>query len=307
MTNQSAGSSNQIWAALGALLGSGALLAFSTNLAKVAAMEGIHALPFLTWSLAGATLILSLHSLAKKRVLPTSKSAIKYYFVAAFFSVAGSNLIFFSAVAHVGVSFVALTISLPPLLTYLSALVLRMEKFSYWRSAGVIFALAGTSVLVAAKWSAPDSERLWILITLFGPVLLAAGNIYRTTHWPKGASPETLAPGMLLAASLTLFIIGASVPGMTLDIAVNTQTLILIVAQSFIFAGQFVLLFILQKISGPVFLSLIGAVSAVFGIPFAVILLGEAMLPALIPSAALIFIGIACMLKQQLVASNVQE
>jgi drug/metabolite transporter (DMT)-like permease len=290
---------NTLWLALGALLGCGALLGLSTNLAKVAYSQGIAPLAFLMWSLAGATLILGIVSLLKKQSTPKNKGAIKYYFIAAFFSVAGSNLIFFSAVPHVGVSFVALTIALPPLLTYVGALIFGMEIFSRWRATGVAFALAGTVVLVAAKWSSPGSNHLWILITLVGPVLLAAGNIYRTLGWPKGAKPESLAPGMLLAATITLILLGITIPGWSLFALGNSQNIGLIVIQSLVFAGQFSLLFILQKTGGPVLLSLIGAVGATVGIPLSMMLLDEPMLPALAPSVLLIVAGIFCMMKGQ--------
>ena len=300
MNKVMANQNNQIWVALAALLSCGALLGLSTNLAKVAANQGLAALPFLTWSLAGATAILSVISMAKKQPLPKDRSALKYYFVSAFVTVAGSNLILFSAVPHVGVSFVALTISLPPLLTYLVALFLGMEKYSHSRAMGVLFALAGTGVLVAAKWSAPDSNQVWILITLVGPVLLAIGNIYRTSHWPKGAKPESLAPGMLMAATMTLLFAGLVMPGTPVGNELNNTDFSLIAVQSIVFAAQFSLLFVLQKAGGPVFLSLMGAVSAIFAIPFAVTLFEEAILPAVYPASALILLGIACMLKQQL-------
>ncbi|MEE8263288.1 MAG: hypothetical protein V3R83_12570, partial [Gammaproteobacteria bacterium] len=46
----------QVLVAVASLLGCGALLGLSTNLAKVANGFGIEPLPFLAWSLAGATL-----------------------------------------------------------------------------------------------------------------------------------------------------------------------------------------------------------------------------------------------------------
>ena len=292
-------SNNKAIVTLGALLGCGTLLGLSTNLAKVAIGQGMAALPFLTWSLTGASLILLVLSRLKKQHTPREISAIKYYLISAFFSVAGSNLIFFSAVAYVGVSFVALTISLPPLLTYVAALLLGMESYSRWRAAGVALALGGTSVLVVAKWTAPDTDQFWILLTLIGPILLAAGNIYRSTHWPKGTQAEALAPGMLLAATALLLFTGITAPRLSLAVTIDSSTLALLLLQSVVFAGQFLLLFVLQKVGGPVFLSLIGAVSAAFGIPFAVILLGEPMPAAVIPSGMLIMVGIICMMKGQ--------
>ena len=204
--------------------------------------------------------------------------------------------------SYVGVSFVALVISLPPIITYVAALTLGMEAFSRWRAAGVLCALLGTILLVASQWTSPETNQLWIIITLLGAILLAAGNIYRTTHWPEGAKPESLAPGMLLAATTTLVIVAIAMPGWSLSMPINTDNLSLIALQSVVFSGQFLLLFILQKTGGPVFLSITGAVSATFGIPLAMVLLDEPMLPALAPSALLIVAGIICMMKGQVQA-----
>ena len=292
--------STTTWLALSALVGTGALLGLSTNLAKVASNQNLAPLPFLAWSLFGASIILISVSWMKTRPIPRTKKTIRYYFLAAFFSVAGSNLIFFSAIPHVGVSFVALAISLPPLLTYVIALIIGMEKFCRWRAAGVSLSLAGTAILVVAKWSAPQSNQFWIIVTLIGPILLAAGNIYRTTHWPVGERPESLAPGMLVAATIILLLASFVVPNWSIELDVNPKNIALIATQSIVFAGQFLLLFILQKVGGPVFLSLIGAVSAILGIPFAVALLNETVLPALLPSAFLIMLGIMFMIKPQL-------
>jgi drug/metabolite transporter (DMT)-like permease len=57
------------------------------------------------------------------------------------------------------------------------------------------------------------------------------------------------------------------------------------------------LLFVLKNSVAQYFFSLTGAVSATFGIPFAMLLFDEPILPALVPSATLIVLGIICMMK----------
>ncbi len=118
------------------LLVGGALIGISTNLAKYAGEIGLTPLAFLFWSITGAAVILSVYALLRRELPPLNKPILSYYFVAALVSVAGSNLIFFSAIPHVGASFVALIISLPPLLTYLAAIVLRIEPFTKIRALG---------------------------------------------------------------------------------------------------------------------------------------------------------------------------
>lgn len=281
------------WIPLLCLLVGGALLGIATNLAKFAVEIGLTPLAFLFWSISGAAIILSIVAYMRDEVLAPSARSFEYYVIAALVSVAGSNLIFFSAIPHVGAGFVALIISLPPLLTYLAALMINIERFNIWRAFGVAAALAGAGVLAARKFSAPEASVFWIALALCGPVLLAIGNIYRSLRWPDDASPIALAPGMLIAAAIILGLVSL-LPAFTLAVPLATALPIgLIVLQASIFAGQFLLLFVLQKTGGPVLLSLLGAVGAVVGVPVAVFLQGEAIPEGLVLGGSLIALGVA--------------
>ncbi|MGR3898712.1 DMT family transporter [Psychrobacter sp. 1176_08] len=275
------------------LLVGGALIGISTNLAKYANEIGVTPLAFLFWSITGAAIILLVVAIIKKELPPLTARSFEYYFVAALVSVAGSNLLLFSAIPHVGASFVALIVSLPPLLTYLGALMLRMERFNIIRALGVAAALTGAGVLAVRKFSAPDASIVWILLALCGPVLLAIGNIYRTLRWPDQASPNALAPGMLIAAALLLFMCSA-LPDFSVHVSLaGWLPLGVIVVQAGLFAGQFLLLFVLQKTGGPVLLSLLGSVGAVVGVPVAIFLQGENPPAGLFLGASLIALGVA--------------
>jgi drug/metabolite transporter (DMT)-like permease len=186
--------------------------------------------------------------------------------------------------------------ALPPLLTYAGALILHMERFCWWRMTGVSLALVGTVFLVMQKRAAPGADPVWIAITLTGPILLAIGNLYRTQRWPAGASAESLAPGMLLSA-LGMLLVFSLLADRSLNIpSANANAIALLGIQTITFAGQFLLLFMLQKLGGPVLLSLMGGVSALFGVPIAVMLLDEPLLPAFFVSALFVAAGIICML-----------
>ncbi|WP_348549568.1 DMT family transporter [Psychrobacter sp. KFRI-CH2-11] len=274
------------------LLAGGALIGVSTNVAKYAGVVGLTPLAFLFWSIAGAALILLVMAVLRHELPPLSKRSFEYYVSAALVSVAGSNLLLFSAIPHVGAGFVALIVSLPPLLTYLAALTLRMERFDISRAFGVGAALLGAGVLAVHKLSAPDTSMFWVLIALCGPVLLAVGNIYRTLRWPAGASPHSLAPGMLLAAAL-LLLLCAALPGFSVALPhTGWLPIAVIVLQAWLFAGQFLLLFLLQKTGGPVLLSLLGAVGAVVGVPIAIFLQKETPPEGLFLGASLIAVGV---------------
>ena len=275
------------------LLAGGALLGLSTNLAKVAGEMHVPPLAFLCWSIVGAAAILMLAAALRRKLPPLNARTLEYYGVSALVGVAASNLIFFSAVPHVGAGFVALVIALSPLLTYLGALALRVERFQVIRAAGVAAALAGAGVLAERKLAAPHADVFWILLALVGPVLLAIGNIYRTLRWPEGLSADALAPGMLVAAALMLLAAGW-IPGLSLALPMgHSAALLLIAVQALVVAGMYLLLFMLQRTGGPVLLSLLGAVGATVGVPVAIFLQGEAPPGGLFLGAALIAAGVA--------------
>ena len=290
MANMPRGSTLAV--ALISLAVTGACLGVSTNLAKVAADIGLPPLAFLAWSILGAAAILVALAAARGQLPPLTRRTIEYFIFAAVVTAAGPNLIFVLAVPHVGAGFVALVITLPPLLTYAGALVLSMERFSSVRAAGVLAALGGAGVLAAGKFTTPDVSAFWVLLTFLGPVMLAVGNLYRTLRWPAGLSAEALAPGMMAAAAVMLFLAGL-LPGATLAVPMASPWPIgLILLQTAVFTIQFLVLFVLQRSGGPVLLSLLGAVGALVGVPIAVFALGEQVPEGLALGAALIALGI---------------
>ena len=274
------------------LVVTGSMLGASTNMAKIAGEQGLAPLAFLAWSITGAAGMLWIVAVLRGTVPSLNRRTSEYFVIAAFVTVAATNLIFFSAVPRVGASFVALAIAFPPLLTYLGALALGMERFDGLRAGGVALALAGAVVLAAFQLSLPDASVFWITLTLCGPVLLAVGNIYRSLRWPEGEAADALAPGMLAAAAAMLLMAGA-LPGFSLSLPGGGLAYGLIAIQAALFAGQFLLLFALQKAGGPVVLSLLGAVGALTGVPVAILLLDETPPAGLIFAAPLIVAGIA--------------
>lgn len=286
---------------LGALLATGAFLGVSTNLAKLAGEAGLDPLAFLTWSVVGATVVLLVINATRDRLPPLNARTVEYFAIAGLVSIGAPNLLSFAAVPNVGAGFVALSISFPPLFTYLGALALGMERFRPGRAAGVALALGGAALLASHKLSDPDVDPVWVAVTLAAPVVLAIGNVYRTARWPDGAAPDELAPGML-AASALLLLAGGVTAGPLVDattpfsLAVPTDRAgptLLILAQTATFSFMYLLYFVLQKHGGPVYFSLLGSVAAVVGVPIAVVVLGEAPPGGLAVGGGSIALGVA--------------
>jgi drug/metabolite transporter (DMT)-like permease len=277
---------------LACLIATGTLLALSTVLAKLAPGVGLSPVALLAWSSLGAAVILVVVSASRRELPPLNARTIEYSCIAGLVSFVLPNLLFYFSIPHMGVSFVALAIAFPPLFTYLGALALGVERFSLIRAAGVALALAGAGYLAVLKLNAPSGAGGWIFAVLAGPILLAVGNLYRTLRWPVGAQPYALAATMLSAASGMLLTVGM-LPGIPLTVPATRNAALLISGQIVTFSAQFAIFFVLQKRGGPVYVSLIGAVAATVGVPFAIFILGEKAPAGLMIGGILIAGGIA--------------
>ena len=96
-----------------------------------------------------------------------------------------------------------------------------------------------------------------------------------------------------------MFTIGVT-PFATLSVPIdNVQALTIIGLQAAVFALQYRLFFQLQRVGGPVYLSLLGSVAAIVGSAIAVGLLGESLPDGVLPAGLLIAAGVALLTFQR--------
>ena len=260
--------------ALSLLLAIGAMMGLTSNLVKLAGNVGWQPLAYLFWSLLGGGLLLSLFAWLRGERPGMSLPLQRYYLASGLLSITVPNALLFSSISHVGAGFASMCLAFPPLFTYLLALVLRMEGLSRIRLLGICIGLSGSLILALGKLQGGDSPMLWVLAALSVPVFLALGNIYRARYWPNGATPLSLAPGMLLGGALLLIV--TALFGIDFSPSLgSTQAVGLLALQMLLFAAVYALFFMLQNLAGTVFLSQIGSVAAITGAAIAIGLLGE--------------------------------
>lgn len=256
------------------LLAIGALMGLTSNLVKLASAAGWAPVAYLLWSLLGGGLLLLVFTRLRGEPPGLSPRLQRYYLGSGLLSIALPNGLLFSSIPHVGAGFASMCLAFPPLITYLLALALRMEPLSRVRLLGICIGLGGSLLLSLDKLHSGDSPPLWIVAALAVPVFLGLGNIYRSRYWPAGASPLSLAPGMLLGGALLLLPLALFDVRLapTLD---SGLAITLLLVQMALFAIVYALYFVLQKLAGAVYLSQIGSVAAMLGAAMAVTLLGE--------------------------------
>lgn len=260
--------------ALMLLLAIGALMGLTSNLVKLASAAGWAPVAYLLWSLLGGGLLLLVFTRLRGEATGLSSRLQRYYLASGLLSIAVPNGLLFSSIPHVGAGFASMCLAFPPLITYLLALALRMEPLSRVRLLGICIGLGGSLLLALEKLHSGDSPLLWIIAALAVPVFLGLGNIYRSRYWPAGASPLSLAPGMLLGGALLLLPLALFdvrlAPTLSSGLAIT-----LLLMQMALFSIVYALYFVLQKLAGAVYLSQIGSVAAMLGAAMAVMLLGE--------------------------------
>jgi drug/metabolite transporter (DMT)-like permease len=279
--------------AIGLLLFVGACLAGAVLLSKAAASHAAPMLWYLAVSMGGAAILL-FGVVASAGQPPARLRPVLAYGIAAGALMALGSALGYLSVHAVGASFVALAMAFPTLLTYLLSLALRLERPATERLCGVLLGLAGGIALAVGKGIEIGSAAgLSVLLACLMPAVLAGGNVYRSLFWPAGASPLLLAAAMLacgavLTIPFALMREGLAVVSLATDPALRTLTAVAILA----FSVQYVAFFRLQRIAGPVYLSQIGSVAALFGSAAAVLLFGETLPAGALPAGLLIVVGI---------------
>ncbi|QJD58043.1 DMT family transporter [Pseudomonas sp. gcc21] len=277
--------------ALGCLLLVGSFLALSLVIAKLADESGAPRLSFLMTALIAAALILSGLTAARGQPMPVNRRTLEYAVVSGILF-AIPNAVSFLSVRHVGAGFVALSLAFPVLVTWLLAVTLRMEQLRMLRLAGVLLGLAGGVVLALSKGSDAEGAYGWAALVMLMPVVLAFGNIYRTWRWPQNAAPVFLAAVMMLGGALALSPFALTLEaGRLSELFGSARVVMLLLAETAVFAVVYFFFFVLQRIAGPVYLSQIGLVAALVGTLIAILLLGEGLPPNFGVAGILIILG----------------
>jgi len=279
------------------LAATGGLLTATILLARAASDRDAPMLWFLAAAMTGAGLVeLAAASLAGQ--LGADWRRVLAYSLGSGGLMAGATALAYTSVGHVGAGYVAFAHALPIMLTWVLARLLGLEGRSPRRLVAAGLGLAGGTLMAAAKFAgAPQGGAGWVAAASVIPLLLAIGNVYRTRFWPPGAPPLLLAALMLLAAAAFALPLAMALEGPAAAAHLTTPAVLPVLAAMIAAYGlQYPVYFRLQRIGGPLTLSLIGPIAGVLGPLAAVALFAEA-LPAVFPlAAALTGLGVWLML-----------
>ncbi|MBI1621541.1 DMT family transporter [Aquamicrobium zhengzhouense] len=290
----------KIWnSAVGLLIVTGTLLGLTLPFGKVAGEAGV---PPVIWAMlisVGAGTVLYLAMLARKERLGLNAGHLRYYAISAAISYAIPNMITLSAMPHLGAGYMGIMYTLSPMFTLILSVIFGVRKPNALGMAGIVVGFLGALLVATTRGEAGFPASLtWVGIGILLPIFLAAGNIYRSWDWPKGAGTTELAVGSHLAAGIMLLVV-AVMTGNLPALAMLAEVPALSIAQILSSAGMFVFFFRLQVVGGPVYLSQISYVAAAIAIISGTLLLGESYVFLTWFGAVIILAGVVLTTKAQ--------
>jgi|TARA_B110000263_G_scaffold162798_1_gene141668 drug/metabolite transporter (DMT)-like permease len=275
------------------LLALGSLWGLSPAFTKFLALEGISPIGAVFWQtlIAGTGLLIII--LIRRVKVKFDRRYVSYFAVMGAVGIAlpNSNMVF--VVEHIPAGLMSVIIVTAPVITYIVAVVIRLEKLDACRAAGVLLGLIGVAVLVLPRGSLPSADMLpFALLAFITPTAWALTNVYAEAARPVEADSMVLAMGTMFSASITALV--ASIATNTfhpiwLDFDVGDQALI---AYGLITVCTFFLYFTVVSMSGAVYLAQVGYITTLMGLGWGAWFYGEEPSAWLWIAVVLVFAGL---------------
>jgi drug/metabolite transporter (DMT)-like permease len=257
------------------LIGTGAMLGLNFPIGKLALDLGVNPALWAAVMSLGAGLAMLAITAVLERSSERPKDVLKFSLISGILSYVIPNFLTFAAIPKIGSGLAAIMFALSPVVTALLSFVLKVRPPNKFGLIGIAFGLIGAVVIILGRNAGIETVGSpWLFAAMLIPVFLGVGNVYRTSAWPKGASPRYLASVTNLAAVPFLLILAVLLSD-TLDLQPLLKVPGLIAIQLAISTAMFLMFFRLQQIGGPTYLSQIGYVAAAVGLVIGVFYFGE--------------------------------
>jgi len=281
------------------LLVTGILIGFNFPLGKIAGDANISPVLWAMIVSLGVCVMLFPFLVFKQRLALPKGHMIRYVIISAVVSFVIPNILLFSVIPHTGSGYTGLMFALSPVFTLGLAVIFKLKTPNRMGVLGIVTGLIGAAIVSITRGITPEAPPVfWLLATLFIPMVLACGNIYRTMDWPGNANPDVLA-FWSHAFSVVVFLIILLITTGFVPLSELGRAPIAALAQGVVAGLTFPIFFRLQQIGGPVLLSQIGYIAAAVGLLVATLVLGERYSLMTWAGAAIIALGIAITIAAQ--------
>ena len=294
MRNGNGARSGIRWLPLVMLIGLGALWGGNPSFSKALVTSDLSPAAVVFWQTFIAGVLLGAVCLFRGIRIPLTRRAIIYYFVIGLMGIDVAYMTLVFVVGHVPAGYASVVILLSPVLTYLIAVMVRLETVNPMRAIGIMIGFAGAGLLVFPQGSLPSSELLPIaLLAFLTPVGYAVANVYSEWGRPEGADNIALATATMFAAAIGAAVVGAVDGTFHLIWAETGQRELILFAYAAATGIAFLLFYKIVSSAGAVYLGQVGYLVTLFGVGWGILFFDESTTIWLWAAVVVVGIGVA--------------
>ncbi len=243
---------------------------------KIAVEGGVPPFAFAFWPMLFAGILLLLVALLRGETPSLKITYLRAYLSVGIFALGAPMAVLTFLADKLPQGLISMVVILAPTMTYLFAILLRVDRLRALSSAGMAVGIGGILVIVLPDVSLPERAMVWwLLLALLAPVLLGLGNVLTALVRPPMMPPTVLAAGMLLTAAALLvpimalsgqfYLFDGAAPGVNWNFLYATL----------LNAVFYVSFLEVIRLAGPVFFSQINYLAVAAGFGWGMILFGE--------------------------------
>ncbi len=253
-------------------IGFGAM--FSVN--RIAATNGVPPIAYAFWQSLGAGVILLVICVVRRELPVLSPIHLRTYGVLGVIGIGIPISLLTYVAPNVPASVLSLGQVLVPMLTYIFALLIRMEQFRWISVFGILLGFLGVLLVILPESSLPSRDMVgWLLLAFLAPVCFATCNVFAGRFRPPEAPSTALSCGLLIASAIFLLpIMFASGQAYSfMDGAPIGNWMILLA--TLINVVFWVLFFEIIRLAGPIFFAQFNYLSVLAGMGWAILIFGD--------------------------------
>lgn len=282
------------WLPLVMLLALGALWGANPTFSKVLVTSDLSPAAVVFWQTFLAGLVLGAVCIARGIRIPMTGRAIAYYLVIGLVGIDLSYMTLVFVVQHVPAGFAAVVILLSPVLTYIIAVLVRLETINPMRAIGIVIGFVGAGLLVFPQGSLPSPDLLpYALLAFITPAGYAAANVYSEWGRPAGAENLALATATMFAAAGGALLFSLFDGSFHPIWATTGERELVLVAYAVSTGVAFILFYKIVSSAGAVYLGQVGYLVTLFGVAWGVLFFGESTPIWLWAAIVVVGIGVA--------------
>jgi drug/metabolite transporter (DMT)-like permease len=187
------------------LLTAGVSWGATYSLAKLATQDGARPLGIALWQGAVGAALLGLVEVVRRRRLPLDRPHLLFYLVCGLLGTAIPSTLYFYAAPHLPAGVLAITLGLTPLLTFVGAVFLKLDRYATGRLLGVFLGIAAVLMIALPDASLPErTAAIWVVAALAAAFSYAAENLVIAKYRPPRTQSLTILLGMMTVATIAL-------------------------------------------------------------------------------------------------------